>query len=65
MKHFFQYSETTFSKKFCPNFFLMFCVLSSKMNTKKLLKTKHQCKTSVKLALTKLFFESKFMAKLL
>ena len=36
--------ETTFSKQICPNIFLMFSVLVSRMeHKKKLLKTEQQC----------------------
>ena len=56
---FFQYSESSFSKQFCHNFF-MFSVLSSKMEQnkkKKLLKTEHQCTTSVKLPFKNCFLK--------
>ena len=39
---FFQNSETTFSKQFCPNFLCFLCK-SQGWNTKKVLKTEHQC----------------------
>ena len=57
-KHFF-YSETTFTKQFCPNNFYFLCQAPG-WNTKKLLKTKHLYKTSVKLAFNKNFFKVHF-----
>ena len=50
---FFQYSDTTLTKQFCPIFYVFFAKAQS-WNTKKLLKTEHQCKTSV-LAFKKTF----------
>ena len=53
---FFNILRPHFQNSFVPYFFNVFCAKLKDGTKKKLLKTKHQCKASVKLALKKLFF---------
>ena len=42
IRHFFQISETSFSKQFCPNLFFVFSVLISRLKHKKAIENRKQ-----------------------